>query len=379
MKLIRNACRQISHITPIQNLWYYTRGLIKTWLRSPSTYRIKRAAKHAREVGQGLILRDCVNAEERWPQSSYNVLFLSSDQPTINQQQTNDAFYIQHTTSSTFLLYHPFIYISILLHPSLFISPTPFKFLSALCLQISGSLTSPLSPVSSFSPAAFVCCSLVAAMYLGRKWSSSYLRAQQQDWREQTAPWEVAGPVKGRGWQPVRQGSAQGGIGTENMTTWHEVKDSITSHRVYTSGSYSPMERWCQEAWTCLQRSLIGWYSEDMMRVRITSETGGSTAQAAVRMHSKHSVDQFAFLCSMHHTLHAAWHTSRYLPENCGSKVGTEEWGDNGIMRWNDYDDIPTKVYHKLYNQLHSQHWRVIALSNEITIIACLLVQHLDE
>lgn len=57
----------------------------------------------------------------------------------------------------------------------------------------------------------------------------------------------------------------------------------------------------------------------------MTSETKGSTVQSTVKMRYKHSVDQLAFLCSMHHTLHAAWQTSRYLPENCGSKVGTEE------------------------------------------------------
>lgn len=48
-------------------------------------------------------------------------------------------------------------------------------------------------------------------------------------------------------------------------------------------------------------------------------------------------------------------------------------------MRWNDYDDIPTKVYHKLYNQLHRQHRRVIVHNNEITIIACVLFKHLDK
>lgn len=41
-------------------------------------------------------------------------------------------------------------------------------------------------------------------------------------------------------------------------------------------------------------------------------------------------------------------------------------------MRWNDYDDIPTKVYHR-------QHCRVIVHSNEITIIAFVLFQHLNE
>lgn len=42
------------------------------------------------------------------------------------------------------------------------------------------------------------------------------------------------------------------------------------------------------------------------MRVRMTGETKASTVQSAVKMHYRHSVDQFAFLCSMHHTLHAA-------------------------------------------------------------------------
>lgn len=50
-------------------------------------------------------------------------LFLSLDQPKVNQQKTNDAFYIQHTTNSTFLLYHPLIYILILCSIVLYLSP----------------------------------------------------------------------------------------------------------------------------------------------------------------------------------------------------------------------------------------------------------------
>lgn len=130
------------------------------------TYRISRAAP--RWDGQGLTLRIQASSS-----SSHHALFLSSDQPRVNQQQTNDAFYIQLTTGSTFLRFHPLIYISILFHLSLFIPP-PSPFFSPLpsWSKSPGSPTSPLSPVSSLSPADFVCRSLVAAASLGRNEAS---------------------------------------------------------------------------------------------------------------------------------------------------------------------------------------------------------------
>lgn len=105
--------------------------------------------------------------------------------------------------------------------PSLFI-PTFTSLLSPSMPQKSSELPDPpfhLIIWLTLSPAVFVSPSPPAVVNVCRSWARSYLRAQTLDWKEQTAPWEAAGPARGRACSPERRGSVAGwGWGQERTT-----------------------------------------------------------------------------------------------------------------------------------------------------------------